>query len=279
MYNDSFKSRYTSIPFATYAGDYQARGTARSTLSHCHREMELLAILDGEAIFHIDGCDYSVTAGDVLAVSPYCLHATSFLADKPCRHVCLCFDLSLLHDRALCTSLEDGSARIRPHVAASHPAAKALAEGILQAFDAHAEQGKGWEFATVSALSGVFSVFVAHGLVEGDTRGEERDRFCYRALGFIEAHVAEPITSSDAADALYLSHGHFCRTFRASFGYPFGEYLTMLRIERAEHLLRATDWRISHIAGSVGFESFSYFGKKFRESTSYTPSAYRKRYQ
>jgi two-component system response regulator YesN len=64
--------------------------------------------------------------------------------------------------------------------------------------------------------------------------------------------------------------------FRASFGCPFGEYLTKLRLERAEQLLHDTDWRISRIAEHVGFESFSYFSKRFREAMGMTPSEYRR---
>ena len=126
MYNDSFKGRYTTIPFATYEGNYEAAEHRKNTLSHCHREQELLLMLDGEAVFHIDGRDYIAQAGDVLAISPYRVHSVSFVMGKPCRHVCLCFDLSLLHDHALCHALEEGSAVIAPYVGASHPAAKPI---------------------------------------------------------------------------------------------------------------------------------------------------------
>ena len=275
MYNDSFKRRYTTIPFATYRGDHPS-GERSVTLLHCHREVELLLMLEGEAVFHINGRDCLATAGDVIAVSPYGLHATTFLDGIPCRHVCLCFDLSLLHDRALCAALEEGTSAIASHVPHTHPAAKGLAEAILHAFDAHAAMARGWEFAVVGALSSAFGALMAHGLIGGESSPGARDGFCHRAIAFMDAHLAEPITSTDAAEALYLSHGHFCRTFRARFSYPFGEYLTRLRIERAEHLLRDTDWRISQIASAVGFDSFSYFSKCFRESTGMSPSAYRR---
>ena len=137
-------------------------------------------------------------------------------------------------------------------------------------------QRKGWEFAVVGVLSASFGTLVAHGLITGDASLKMRDSFCYRVVGFLEAHMSDPITSTDAAEALYLSHGHFCRMFRASFGCPFGEYLTKLRLERAEQLLHDTDWRISRIAEAVGFESFSYFSKRFREAMGMTPSEYRR---
>ncbi len=279
MYNDSFKRRYTTIPFATYAGDYRPQDGSRITLAHCHREMELLLILEGEAVFHTDGKDYHARAGDILAVNPYLVHATTFPRETSCRHLCLCFDLSLLYDRALAEALEEGTAAVVPYVAVAHSAASALGEAIRQAFDCHAEQREGWEFFVIGALCRVFGLLTANGFLLRHLPGQSKESFCRRTISYLDAHMAEPITSTDAAEALYLSHGHFCRTFKTQFGHPFGEYLTMLRLERAAHLLCDTDWRISRIAEEVGFESFSYFGKKFRESTSYTPSAYRKKYR
>ena len=279
MYDDSFKRRYTTIPFATYAGDYCPRDRAHSTLVHCHRELELLLMLEGEAVFHTDGKDYHARAGDILTVNPYLVHNVTFTRETSCRHLCLCFDLSMLYDRMLAEELEEGTAAVAPYIAATHPIAHSLGDAIRQAFDCHAEQREGWEFFVIGALCRVFGLLMANGLLFRHLSGQSRESFCKRTISYLDAQMAESITSTDAAEALYLSHGHFCRTFKAQFGHSFGEYLTMLRLEHAAHLLCDTDWRISRIAEAVGFESFSYFGKKFKESTSYSPSAYRKKYK
>ena len=277
MYNDSFKSRYTTIPFATYAGDHCAIDKTKSTLSHCHREMELLLMLEGEAVFHIDGCDYAASAGDALIIGPYMLHATTFPRGTSCRHVCLCFDLSLLHDRSLSASLEGGECVVTACLSHSHPAAMRIGQEILQAFSAHASQEKGWEFVAVGSLCDIFGALLSHDLIVRVSPEAHRNDFCYRVFRYMEAHVGESVTSADAASALYMSQGHFCRRFRTSFGFSFGEYLTMLRMERAEHLLHDTDLGISLVAERVGFDSFSYFGKLFRKATGMSPTAYRKR--
>lgn len=277
MYNDSFKSRYTTIPFATHEGNHKPCGTAKSTLLHCHREMELLLLLEGEAIFLVDGREHRAVAGDVLTISPYLLHATRFPEGKGAHTLCLCFDLSLLHDRALCASLEDGSASTRSHLSHTCPETAHVADCIRAAFDAHACGHKGWEFAVVSALCTIFGELIAKDGITRRLSGADRESFCHRALSYLEAHLSENISSADAARALYLSHGHFCRTFHAQFGHTFGEYLTLLRLERAEHLLLTTDWRISRICSAVGFDSFSYFGKRFKEATGMTPSDYRRK--
>jgi transcriptional regulator GlxA family with amidase domain len=54
------------------------------------------------------------------------------------------------------------------------------------------------------------------------------------------------------------------------------EYITLARISAAKKLLSESDKSISEIAAAVGFDSFAYFSKVFREKESITPSVYRK---
>ncbi|MGI6344578.1 MAG: helix-turn-helix domain-containing protein [Bacillota bacterium] len=50
----------------------------------------------------------------------------------------------------------------------------------------------------------------------------------------------------------------------------------ILRIQKAQRLLRETDLTISAISQECGFESPSYFSATFRRETGYSPSAYRR---
>lgn len=278
MYDDSFRARYTTLPVATYCGNHKPRPTRRTSLSHCHREMELLLLLEGTAIFHVDGEDHRLSVGDLLLVSPYRVHATTFLRGNACRHVCLCFAPELLWDTALVEALETGSRTAVPHLCARHPAAAPMADALMEAVEAHAEGGEGWELLTVGALSRFFGLCQRHGLLcEGAELSRVGD-FCRRAMAYMEAHYTESVTSSDAAAALYMSNGHFCRSFKERFGHTFGEYLNRMRVERAALLLRQTDEPISQIAERVGFCGFSYFGLRFREQIGMSPTEYRKKY-
>ena len=63
--------------------------------------------------------------------------------------------------------------------------------------------------------------------------------------------------------------------FAQETGYTFTEYLTMLRISKAQELLKATDLRSSKIAQAVGYTDPHYFSYLFKKRTGLTPSEYR----
>ena len=127
---------------------------------------------------------------------------------------------------------------------------------------------------------GQMSMLYAHlsaiGAIAKRTEKSRASDFSRRALAYIEAHYAEPITSREAAASLPLHPSDFCRRFRAAFGTTFSLYLSAWRIEKARELLKTTDLPISDIVRAVGFTDFSYFSKTFREQVGCTPTAYRR---
>ena len=54
------------------------------------------------------------------------------------------------------------------------------------------------------------------------------------------------------------------------------KYLTGLRMNRAEELLRSTDWPVKRISEECGFNDPFYFIKAFKKFAGQTPSTYRK---
>ena len=96
-----------------------------------------------------------------------------------------------------------------------------------------------------------------------------------RAMDYIDAHYGEDISITDVASAAYLSPAHFSRLFTRINGSSFSEYLSHLRIEKAEAALLDGDRSITEIALSVGFGSFPTFSRAFRRYLGCTPSQYR----
>ncbi|RRQ50631.1 AraC family transcriptional regulator [Maribacter algicola] len=55
-----------------------------------------------------------------------------------------------------------------------------------------------------------------------------------------------------------------------------GEYIRLVRLEKAEELIRTTDLNISQVVYSIGFTSRSYFCKIFKKKYRCSPKAYKK---
>jgi AraC-like DNA-binding protein len=72
-----------------------------------------------------------------------------------------------------------------------------------------------------------------------------------------------------------LSQAHFSREFQRAFGEPPYRYLLARRLERAAALLRTTDWPISRVCTSVGWQSLGSFTTSFTTTFGVSPARYR----
>jgi AraC-like DNA-binding protein len=92
---------------------------------------------------------------------------------------------------------------------------------------------------------------------------------------FIGAHYKENIDLNNIADEAYFSKYHFIRLFKNIYGYTPYQYLTRVRIENAQELLR-TGKNVTEVCFEVGFDSPSSFTGLFKRIVKQTPSAFQK---
>lgn len=97
-----------------------------------------------------------------------------------------------------------------------------------------------------------------------------------RAREYVHGHHGEPLTSDKVARQVNVSRQHFCKLFRDTTGMTFTQYLSRVRVEMAQHMLREPTRRVGEIAYDCGFESISQFNRAFRTHLGTTPSAWRK---
>jgi AraC-like DNA-binding protein len=94
-----------------------------------------------------------------------------------------------------------------------------------------------------------------------------------KARAFLHDVLAEKITLDDVAAHAALDKFHLARAFRREVGLPPYEYLTYLRVSRAQALLRR-GVRAAEAAQEVGFCDESQLHRHFRRIVGVTPGAY-----
>lgn len=98
----------------------------------------------------------------------------------------------------------------------------------------------------------------------------------FEAEEFIAEHFAEPdVSLTRLCRALSVSKSYFSPVFKAQTGMTFVEYLTRLRMERAQELLTSTDLKSYEIAERTGFVDAHYFSLTFRKQVGVTPTEFR----
>lgn len=95
-----------------------------------------------------------------------------------------------------------------------------------------------------------------------------------KALAFLEDQYHRSIQLSDAAEAACVSPAYLSRLFGDHLGSTFVGYLTMLRMEKAEKLIRDHRLNIKEVSFRVGYQDPNYFSKIFHKVVGTSPSLY-----
>lgn len=242
---------------------------------HNQQSLELIAVTEGSLDVKVADECRTLREGEVAIVSPYKLH--SGLWREPSSSF-LCVTLDLSH-------------WLSPFPAQLGAQRDGLLDGSL-AFTAYPEDAREL-FSSICSLADLFEgakdstacriaaityalldrLLCTH-LEEIGVRQSRNLSFIRRTDAYLCAHYAEPIRSSDAAAALFLSHSQFCHTFKKSFGVPFSNYLCRYRIQRAAEDYRKSDLPLCEIALRVGFPDYCYFSRCFKKQTGMSAAQY-----
>jgi len=98
-----------------------------------------------------------------------------------------------------------------------------------------------------------------------------------KALWYIEAHSAEPVTLDQVADASGLSRFHLARVFPATTGHSVFGYLRGRRLTEAARELAKGAPDILSVALDAGYGSHEAFTRAFRDVLGLTPEEVRAR--
>jgi AraC-like DNA-binding protein len=111
-------------------------------------------------------------------------------------------------------------------------------------------------------------------------RGTGERSFAYyrrlkRLRQYVLDHLEEPIDLADAARVVSLERTYFCRFFRRMVGVGFRQWLSEIRIQRAEEMLSEHNLAITEVALAVGFRDLRTFERAFKRVAGVTPHAYK----
>lgn len=93
-----------------------------------------------------------------------------------------------------------------------------------------------------------------------------------QAIKYIGEHfVDEHLSLQEVAGAVHVSAPYLSTMFKRERGESFVSYLTDLRLQKAQELLRSTPLRVYEVAQRTGFSNQQYFSQCFKKHTGYSP--------
>jgi AraC-like DNA-binding protein len=99
-----------------------------------------------------------------------------------------------------------------------------------------------------------------------------------KVFDFIFQNFTEDITISDVSAKVFMTTSAFCKFFKSRTGKTFTHILNEIRIGHACKLFIETDQTVSEVCFSCGYNNLSYFNRRFKQITNYSPLEYQKRF-
>lgn len=236
---------------------------------HYHNLFELYYLISGKCNFFIDDKTYEVIEGDLVLIPAGIIHKTNYGMEEHARILIECsshFVPESVRARLGGTPLIYRNGNVTRDI---YSLLKRIEE----------EQHTSDEF-TLDALYSIMKLLFFSVLRNKNNIGvtESKNLMVERVATHIKANYNTEISLSAMAKEHFISPEHLSRTFKKETGFGFNEFITLVRLQHAENMLKSREGKsISEIAYSCGFNDSNYFSDKFKRVYGISPLAFSKK--
>lgn len=236
---------------------------------HHHQAFEIYYMKKGMCNYSIGSHSYKVMPGDVVLIPGETKHRTNYGGVPHTRMLINCSyeyiptvalerlsSISFLYrNHEVLDKLEEIFLKIEEE----YTHADALSEEVLKCYTAE-----------------LFFLILRNKNKHVDRK--EESSLVSQVLQYIQYNYMNEVKLSAVAKLVSVSAEHLSREFKRELGIGFKEYLTTLRLHKAEDMLKNEPGRaICEVAYACGFNDGNYFSYKFKEAYGVSPSMVRNR--
>ncbi|MBQ8639941.1 MAG: AraC family transcriptional regulator [Lachnospiraceae bacterium] len=251
---------------------------------HWHPELEFLLVTEGELEFIVEEQVFVLQEGEGIFIPPYLLHRAAakergsfqaIVADTEWITSARSENLWQKYMKPVCSSLPALALVLKPACSWQNSVLQMLGAIMKLPAEQLAEQGLFIRGSMMMIWQMCYDHHVS--LFVSDQRNEKVQDQLAEAIRMMHEQYSSDLTLGQLAALAHVSEGQFCRLFKTVTNMTPFHYLNRCRILHGCSMLRETDQTVSEIAMQCGYNTISYFNRKFIEITGMTPSEYRKR--
>jgi len=262
-------------PYEVYLSD------TREFPLHCHYYSEILYIKTGSIRITCNEQSRVLQEGDLCYFYPLQLHEISSTEDETVEYTIVKFDFhtltlppthqAKLYDYFVHRTQQDDFCMIIQKKELSPEPMTAYMKDILNTYQNRDE------FYSLQMQADLYRILIeiakkSNKEVGSATRRRNNTDFTFHhILEYIDTHSDEPLEIQDLATMCHMSYSHFAKLFREHYGRSCKEYLTYIRLVKAQDLLLHTDYDINYIALETGFFDCSHFIRTYKKWKGITP--------
>lgn len=269
------------LPVETYTGNCEI---FHALYDHWHSEMEIMYIEKGSGFARLNRESIRLKKGDILIVNCGVLHSMRTDLKKPLYYKSVVFGLGFLAGQpgdicqeCVVAPLMENKAEFCHHIEKGDSGYEKLREIFLQIHECHTEK-KSYFYVKLKMLffDFFYEMLTEHYIIPVSTEQNKSLAAVKEVLDYISLHYQENLAVSELSGLSNYSEYYFMKLFRQYTGKTLVEYISDFRMEKAKYLLTHSDAPVTEIAMNVGFNSTSYFIKKFQQANEISPHKYRK---
>ena len=270
------------FPFACYRQVNKEPGVFH-TKAHWHPEIEIIYVRCGRVDVLTDQTEILLHTGDIAFISPNALHSLKSL-DREADYQAMVFSTELIafpgthfFQRDFLQPLQDSAQAFPVRIAADDPRSSAITGAVKTICDGD-PAAQNYKMTVLNCLFQVCSAIAPY-LVPAQqgaiAKGNETVKTC---VTYLEENFSKKLTLDQIAEHVHLHPNYLCALFKNFTGQSIFQHLIQLRVEDAARMLRKEHISVTEAALRCGFESVSFFTRKFKAHMGVTPKEYSKRY-
>ena len=231
---------------------------------HYHHAFEIYYMKSGECNYFIGNRSYKVMPGDVILIPSSVIHRTNYGGVSHSRLVINCSN-----EYIPASVLE----RINTvgHLYRNSKVLRQLDE-IFAKIEKEYENADVLSSDVLKCYTAELFFLILRNENEHESENEESS-LVTQTLKYIQHNYMNEVKLSSVAKMSSVSAEHLSRVFKKETGFGFNEYLTILRLQKAEFMLRNEPGRaVCEVAYACGFNDGNYFSYKFKEAYGVSPT-------
>lgn len=269
-----------------YYFDYDVReSTSHMEFQHYHAFYEMLILLEKDADHLIEGNPYHIQMNDLVLLAPSVLHKSVYPEGITSKRIVISFMIPDVEARN-----PDLYEKLLSPFHTEVPIYRFETEDRRRLFGILNEI---LNFSKQKSFSGSeldnfyihtkFQEFL-YALYSLQTKNTYQDEYSmnsmerkvYDIATYIHNHYQEDLSLESLAKAFFISPSYLSHQFKDITSFSLLNYIQMTRIKQVQYKLVSSGDKISDIAVSCGFTSFSQFNRIFNKIVGTSPSDYRK---
>lgn len=248
---------------------YEKRSQDRRTVGHHHYHgiFEIYYLEKGTCHYFIDNDTYDVKTGDIVLIPEGTIHKTMYGESDVTRRLIYC-DSQYIPPELL-RELSSISYVYRN---------KNVSRRVLEMLELiEREYTSPDRYSNDMILHSMHQIFVLLARnMSSEAPRTSGSSYTAQTIAYIKENYAQDIRLGDLATRCSVSPEHLSRVFKQDTGFGVSEYITVIRLQRSQLLLKTRpDLSVAEIAGKCGFNDSNYFSTKFKAMYGVSPLTFR----